>query len=502
MTLSNFIRSKWLIVLALLIIFSVGFAIRLYDLTDPPLDFHETRQLGSAVIARGMYYQMLDAAPEEQRDMAINLWHEAPVYEPQLLERLVATTYLIVGAEHLWISRIFTSFFWLVGAVGIFILASIMTSVGGGLVAAAIFAILPYGIIASRSFQPDPVMVTAVIFAVLALYLWSEKPTWRRAVLAGLLCGLAVLLKAVAIFPVVGAFLGLIVSSRDLKKTLLNPQTWIIGLLAVAPAMIWNTLLITERASGLFGFWVLSFRDLIFDPSFYIRWVGEINYVVGFEVFVLSLIGILLMKQGRAKGLMFGTLFGYLIYGLALPYQIMTHDYYHLMLIAIVALGISCVAALIINQLRKGQRIWQYAALLICVAAVGSLLWSARVDLAREDYRSEVAGWKNLGEELPSDGSIIALTHGYGFRLQYYGWKDIEVWPYRADMTVWELSGSDVYDFEEEFRTRTLGMDYFLITHFAELESQPQLKEYLYQNFHIHQEGDGYILFDLRESTL
>ncbi len=230
--------------------------------------------------------------------------------------------------------------------------------------------------------------------------------------------------------------------------------------------------------------------------------MGEINYVVGFEVFVLSLIGILLMKQGRAKGLMFGTLFGYLIYGLALPYQIMTHDYYHLMLIAIVALGISCVAALIINQLRKGQRIWQYAALLICVAAVGSLLWSARVDLAREDYRSEVAGWKNLGEELPSDGSIIALTHGYGFRLQYYGWKDIEVWPYRADMTVWELSGSDVYDFEEEFRTRTLGMDYFLITHFAELESQPQLKEYLYQNFHIHQEGDGYILFDLRESTL
>ncbi|MGW8250224.1 MAG: hypothetical protein ACWGO1_06250 [Anaerolineales bacterium] len=34
-------------------------ALRFYDLTDQPIDFHPTRQLRGAIIARGMYYDML-----------------------------------------------------------------------------------------------------------------------------------------------------------------------------------------------------------------------------------------------------------------------------------------------------------------------------------------------------------------------------------------------------------------------------------------------------------
>ena len=38
----------------LVILFVAGFAIRMYDLTDPPLDFHPTRQLLSAIKARAL----------------------------------------------------------------------------------------------------------------------------------------------------------------------------------------------------------------------------------------------------------------------------------------------------------------------------------------------------------------------------------------------------------------------------------------------------------------
>ena len=109
---SLFSTKKWIRNFAVVLIFIIGLLIRFYDLTDPPLDFHEARQLYSAVIARGMYYEMDRTAPEEKRELAIELWHSIRLLEPQIQERLVAATYLLVGEEHLWIARIYSSVFW------------------------------------------------------------------------------------------------------------------------------------------------------------------------------------------------------------------------------------------------------------------------------------------------------------------------------------------------------------------------------------------------------
>ncbi len=52
-----FRERPWMWKIALVLILMAGFAIRLYDLTDLPLDFSPTRQLFSALKARGLYYQ-------------------------------------------------------------------------------------------------------------------------------------------------------------------------------------------------------------------------------------------------------------------------------------------------------------------------------------------------------------------------------------------------------------------------------------------------------------
>ena len=49
-------RRSLLTLLALLVLL-LGLGIRLVDLTDPPLDFHATRQLRSAILARAAYFQ-------------------------------------------------------------------------------------------------------------------------------------------------------------------------------------------------------------------------------------------------------------------------------------------------------------------------------------------------------------------------------------------------------------------------------------------------------------
>src|SRR3989304_8085596 len=88
--------TPWLLLGGLLLL---GLGLRLLDLKDPPSDFPPPRQLGSAVIARGVYYQAQESAPEATRRLAIDLWREAPVYEAPILEALVAREVLATRSE-------------------------------------------------------------------------------------------------------------------------------------------------------------------------------------------------------------------------------------------------------------------------------------------------------------------------------------------------------------------------------------------------------------------
>jgi uncharacterized membrane-anchored protein len=64
-----------------------------------------------------------------------------------------------------------------------------------------------------------------------------------------------------------------------------------------------------------------------------------------------------------------------------------------------------------------------------------------------------------------------------------------------------ELKGRPPIEIQEWFEKKTGNKDFFLITMFNQLENQPELKEILYDNYEIYAQGDGYIVFDLRELT-
>jgi len=140
---SFFAKSPLWLWITLSVIFLLALGIRLYDLTDPPLDFHSTRQFWSAIIARGMYYQGLENVPDWQRDLAVATWKAQPVIEPTIFESMVAVTYRIVGQEIIWIPRIYSALFWLIGGLGLYFLARDMTSMDGGIIA-LIFYLLTF----------------------------------------------------------------------------------------------------------------------------------------------------------------------------------------------------------------------------------------------------------------------------------------------------------------------------------------------------------------------
>ncbi len=88
----NLISRPWLWKTALAVVLLASFGLRMLNLKNPPLDFAGTRQLFSALKARGIYYQYVTNVPEATRRQAISLGNVG-IVEPPVLENIVAQTY-------------------------------------------------------------------------------------------------------------------------------------------------------------------------------------------------------------------------------------------------------------------------------------------------------------------------------------------------------------------------------------------------------------------------
>lgn len=492
-----FEKHRWLLWAVVVFLFALGLTIRLYDLTDLPLDFHSTRQMHSALMARGMYYENLEGIPDWQRQMAVRQWQAEGLIEPPIMERLTALTYGLIGQDLLWVARLYSIFFWMIGALALFFLAKNLTGPNGGVIALGFFLILPYGALASRAFQPDPLMVSAIILSWWAADRWRRAPGWRNAVLAGMLAGFAIFVKSVAVFFVAGGLAGLVLASLGWKNVWKNKQVWLMAALAVLPYALFHIygVYITGLLQGQFS--LRFFPQLWIDPVFYLRWNGEISSVVDFELFLAALIGVFLMREKAGRWLLIGAWIGYVLFSLALPYHAMTHDYYQLPIIPLVALGLAALIARLLNFLQGPRLMASLGVLAVLLFWTTIKAWDVRVNLKRMDYRGEPAIWQDLGKKLGPDSHVLALTQDYGYRLGYWGWITPTNWMYSGDFTVREMSGME-FDHEKIFFEQTEGKDYFLVTQFSEFEAQADLKDLLYANYPLIEDTDDYLIFDLK----
>jgi hypothetical protein len=488
-----------------------GLGIRLYDLADLPLDFHPTRQLFTAIVARSYYYQMLPA------DAPVSAWERqraaqqlsAEETEPPSIDWLAALTYRLVGRVDLFFPRLYSVLFWLAGGLALFWIALDLTSLAGGLLALGFYLFAPYGIVASRSFQPDPLMTALTLFAWWCMLRWARAGArlagWKWAVAAGLLSGAAMMVKALAVFTVLGGMAGAFfacASEKSFRQTIHNPQFWVMGLVAAAPVLAWTVS--GFSAGGTLGsqFALRFFPALWFDPLFYLRWERMLEQVAGLLPITLALLGWFFFR-GRSQRLFAAGLWGgYLLFGFVFAYYFTTHNYYHIALVPIAAISLAPLGQVFsekLAELRPGTGV-RLGLALVLLAGLGMTLWNVRADAHKTNYRGQDAYWANIGELIQHDGHTVALTQDYGYRLAYWGWTSPAYWPYTGDLALRQLAGYDLPGFQSRFDEIIRGNHYFLITDLREYDHQPQLRKTLEARYPVFAAGEGFIIYDLKGS--
>ncbi len=493
--------NKTLKILLTVIIFIAAFGLRMVDFDDPPLDFHPARQMHSALMARGFYLESggyLTDQSEDYNTLAKILGTMEPWIEPPIYEKLTACLYGLFGTVDLRIPRFTSILFWLIGGIGLALLTNGLFGSVGMFASLGWYLFFPYGVVASRSFQPDIIMVALLIWTMYLLKIWVQKPYALLRMLAlAFFAGLCILIKQVAAFPLGLAIAAALINSQGWKNTIRNPLVWLAAVICLAPMLAYNYW-------GYFvnGFLVQQYQGRFFlseliKPAFYVRWLRMVDEVFSIPLFFASIFGVLMIrdKNSRISWLAFFT--GYILYGLSLPHHIGTHNYYQLLIFPFTAIGLAslmkCIARGIMKAARKQSRLiplfGTFCAIILCA------WWSADsvMTMHRNDYRAWPERWMEWMSELePYENRIstIGIMNDYGGGMTYWGLHN---------PMIWDTSVETMDEFNALVKLNTTFWNYkwLVVTNLEKFYEQPRLQRYLNETAEIYRQEADYIIFDL-----
>jgi hypothetical protein len=351
-------------------------------------------------------------------------------------------------------------------------------------------------------------MVVLIVAFWWLVYRWANTPLppgegpgvragWKWAILAGLVGGLAIFVKFVAAFFVIGGALGALLGRFKIRELVYNPQVWTLSLLGVLPGAAW--ILYGRFVLGIFG-GDMSGRfipSLLASPLFYLQWQTKAAAVVGGIGIMLGLLGVFLVRERSIRVFLLGIWGAYLVFGLFFNYHISTHDYYSLPLVAIVAVSLAPFGDWFFARLGEAGSGWaRSAVVVILLYGILSTAWDVRNQMKSVDYRPQAAYWAEIREAVGGQGSIVALTEDYGNRLAYWGWQKAALWPSYGDLYQADVRGNQL-DIDKLFVETTANKTLFLVTDLGDFARQQDLQALLV-DYPVTVRGDGYLIYDLQ----
>jgi hypothetical protein len=491
---------RWLIVS---IIFITAFGIRAIGITNIPMDYHPIKQYRAALTARSFYFSKTDEVPIWEKEVAYSSLERIGFLGPPVVDVVAAGLYFVGGGEALWIPRLMSSIYWITGGIFLYALARKMMNEDASILATSIYLFLPFGVISSQSFQPDPLMIMLLVISIYAIVVYHQQLTRKNLFAMAAISAVAILIKPVSLFIIFGGYFAMQIQKKGLAKSLILDQDNIIFVLvALFPSILYygygilNTVNLDQQAQKSF------IPQLLLQFDFWDGWLKRIRLAVGFTMFLGGILGALMYSPGWHKNLLFGLWAGYFVMCFAFNYTISTHDYYHLPLFPIIALSFGSIADILSQNLRR-QATNPFLELGIWGVLFVSLFLGAgtHVQAARKlpDYRSEITLAEDIGRLVAHSTNTIFLAPYDGKPLMYYGKISGQYWPYWYDIRDEKLWGVKDLLPEERLKILSKGMEpeYFIVTDVMELENQSDLKQYLEGNYPVLIRDSRFVIYKL-----
>ena len=434
-------RWIWWIAIGALVL--LGIVLRLRGLHNPILDHPGWRQGDTAAIARNFatlrfnpLYPQTDYNGPPPNYVELEL---------QIVPFLAAIGYKLFGVHEVFGRLISLGF-----SVGTIVVLAffgrwLIGTIAGGLIAAAIFTVLPGSVYYGRTFMPD---ATMVFFFTLALFVCTRflvdgAKTWRGAAWAALALAMAFLAKPVAVVALVP--LVAVAAWEFRTKTFGTTGLARIGA-TVAAALIVLTVYGQIVSSHAEWHWASGITKLHVIPALKKAFTSPAEFVAKLRAFkdtyglinktMLGFLGVLVLVLGftrrlrtRSDALLYGWLLGYVLYAYAVL-TVERVDYYTYIILPLAALVGGALFSYWIERLRT---LHNARVLLTGLAVAGAFLLAAFIVDERRTlapyyhYRkANYSAAKALDARLPPD-ALVVMAH-YDPSILYYinrkGWEE------------------------------------------------------------------------------
>lgn len=452
-------------------------AIRSREITQPIVRFHPTRHYRSAVLARACFYDHTSGIPDWARKVANAARGMQVAGEPPLMEWAACAAYLTIGRENVAIPRALAVVIWVSGAIPLLLLAVRLASPTAAWLAAALYLFLPYGIVASRNFQPDQLMTVTSLWALLALVRYHDERSRSRFFLAALAIGVAGFVKPMSVFLTVPVAFAPAVRLKP------DPHRVLSGVGVVAAGMIPPALY--YGYSALFGSLVQDQMHMRFEPQLIptmFFWGGlsrMISRVETWPLLMLALIGAAIARDRLARAVMLSLFAGYVVFAVAFTYHMPTHDYYHLPYIPVTALGVAVLLARFEALMAARARVVVAGALCIAAMTIGSARAWPRLHIP--EATAMARNFEEIGALAEHDTHVLFLDAEYGYSMMYHAQISGDAWPNVDDLAAEAIDERANIGAEERFERDYAANNpsYFVITDLGSLEAEKDLQELL-----------------------
>lgn len=419
----------------LILVFLLAFGLRLYKIDNPLADWHSWRQADTASISRNFikegftpFYPKSDSfyALNSYGDKNINRYFLA---EFPLYNIIAHPLYLIFGVKE-FLLRLVSAVFSSATVIVLFFLVKKYSSSLAAYLATLFLTIIPFNIYYGRVTMADPLHVFLSVSALLLVTLWLEKKTYLSSALAGAVLALAILTKPYAVVLGLPVAILLFASwGREIKKNW--PQILIFGFLSLVPYALWKWH-IDRYPEGQFGtLWLFNSNNIRFTGAFF-RWIifERLNkLILGAGGFVLFFIGLLCPKNKKEWLFYLSWLLALTIFICVIATGNVTHDYYQLPLVPILAILAAKGAEFI---WKIGQGFWRktfnlgvIASLILMMLAFG---WFEVRGFYQINNPAIIEAGQFVDQNLPQGAKVIAPYNwdpAFLYQTNRWGWPEM-----------------------------------------------------------------------------